>query len=77
MAKVKTIFVGANNSNTNFNELECYFEHYSNNIIITILDVEKSEFPVSIELDKSTAVRLSKELRRQIALIQGEEINNG
>lgn len=77
MAKVKTIFVGANKSSTCFNELECYYEIFSNNIIITILDVYKSEFPVCIELDKSTAVRLSKELRRQIALIQEREINNG
>lgn len=79
MAKVKTIFVGANNSNTCFNELECYYQQGSNNIVIGIYDLNlcKDGTPAFIDLDRSTAIKLSKELRRQIALIQGEEINNG
>lgn len=78
MANTKMLFLGAEGTGTENNELECYC-NVNDDIYITILDNSNPRLPerCSIALDKNTAVKLSRELRRQIALIQGEEINNG
>lgn len=64
MANIRLFFYGTNqNENT---RLEC-FCNASNEISIFIEDVGHSI--ESISLNKETAIRLSRELRKQIALI--------
>jgi hypothetical protein len=78
MANLKTIFLGADGTETEENELEC-FCNISNKISITIFDkaVNNYGYPNVIQLDKNTAIKLSKELRKQISLIEESEVNNG
>jgi Na+-transporting NADH:ubiquinone oxidoreductase subunit NqrF len=78
MANLKTIFLGAKGTGTEENELEC-FCNLSNRISITILDelFNNNGYPSVIELDKNTAIRFSKELKKQISLIEESEVNNG
>jgi predicted ATP-dependent endonuclease of OLD family len=78
MANLKTIFLGAEGTGTEENQLEC-FCNISNKISITIFDesVNNYGYPNVIQLDKNTAIRLSKELRKQIALIEESEVYNG
>ena len=78
MADIKTIFLGAIGSSSEETELECYC-NISNNITISILDknVDNYSYPVITQLSKETAIRLSKELRKQISLIDESEVQNG
>jgi hypothetical protein len=62
---VKLIFYGSDKSETDEEQLRCYC-NINNEIYLSI----NEQF---ICLDKDTAIRLSKELRKQIALIQDEE----
>ena len=69
---VQLIFYGSKASETNEHELKV-FCNSCNDIYISI---EHPEFPASfICLDKSTAIKLSKELRKQIALIEDERLD--
>lgn len=65
MANVKLLFYGTKETNTDETSIEC-FHNITNQVTIKI-DFEDNELVVS--LDKETAIRLSKELRKQIALI--------
>lgn len=68
MANVKLIFQGTERSGTNENELEV-FVNIHNEIV---LDMKEN----LIALDKSTAVRLVRELKKQIGYLESE-VNNG
>ena len=69
---VQLIFYGSKESETNENELKV-FCNSCNEIYISI---ELPDFPASfICLDKSTAIKFSKELRKQIALIEDERLD--
>lgn len=64
---VKLVFYGTSDSGTQENELEL-FVNAKNEIFISIAD---PGYPgTHICLDRETAIKLSKELRKQIALIQ-------
>jgi hypothetical protein len=64
---VKLVFYGTTDSGTYENELEL-FVNAENEIYISITD---PGYPgTHICLDRETAIKLSKELRKQIALIQ-------
>ena len=68
MANVKLLFYGTEKSETENITIECFCN--AHNELCVIID-EGSEFSKRIiVLDKSTAIRFSKELRKQIALIQ-------
>jgi len=67
MGNVRLIFGGAENSGTNDHSLELYV-NYRNELFISI-DMESMP-EAFICLDKSTAIKLSKELRKQIALLE-------
>lgn len=62
---VKLIFYGSEKSETDEEQLRCYC-NINNEIYLSI----NEQF---ICLDKDTAIRFSKELRKQIALIEDEE----
>jgi hypothetical protein len=68
---VKLSFQGIEKSETNQNELECY-RNVNENILILIKDTkcDYGDCRKWIELDKTTAIKLSRELRKQIALIE-------
>jgi hypothetical protein len=67
---VKLVFHGTEESRTNLIALECYVNN-SNKIVVILVDTdcEHDYDQQSIVLDKETAVRLSRELRKQIALL--------
>lgn len=67
MANIKLIFQGTERSKTNENELEV-FVNIHNEIV---LDMKES----LIALDKSTAVRLVRELKKQIGYLESEVYN--
>jgi hypothetical protein len=68
MENVKLIFTGTERSKTSAHEMECYC-NYHKEIYIDIYD--GGDYTSHICLSKETAVRLSKELKKQIALING------
>jgi hypothetical protein len=68
MANVKLIFQGTERSKTDQNELEVFINIY-NEIVI---DMKEN----LICLDKSTSVRLVRELKKQIGYLESE-VNNG
>jgi hypothetical protein len=71
---VKLIFNGSKISKTEDHELKLY----ANNKNEIFVDIDIPEFSNSfIVLDKETAIKLSKELRKQIAIISENEIYNG
>ena len=67
MANVKLIFQGTERSGTDENELEV-FVNIHNEIV---LDMKEN----LIALDKSTAVRLVRELKKQIGFLESEVYN--
>lgn len=67
MANIKLIFQGTERSKTDENELEV-FVNIHNEIV---LDMKES----LIALDKSTAVRLVRELKKQIGYLESEVYN--
>ena len=73
MARFREILYGSEQSNTEDYELQCYLNSYDE-IFITI-DCG-GRYEEHIVLDKSTAIKLSKILRREINKI-GEEEQNG
>jgi hypothetical protein len=73
MANVKLIFQGTERSKTDENELEV-FVNIHNEIV---LDIQReNEYPFYLCLDKPTAVRLVRELKKQIGYLESE-VNNG
>ena len=67
MGNVKLIFAGTEISNTEDHSLQVY-ANYRNELFVSI---EMQDFPEAfICLDKLTAIKLSKELRKQIALLE-------
>lgn len=77
MADIKTIFLGVIGTSSEDTQLECYC-NVSNNITFSILDknVDNYGYPVITQLSKETAIKLSKELRKQISLIEEREVSN-
>lgn len=67
MANIKLIFQGTQRSKTDENELEV-FVNIHNEIV---LDMKES----LIALDKPTAVRLIRELKKQIGYLESEVYN--
>lgn len=64
MANVRLVFNGTQRSETQDSELEI-FANNKNEIFISIED----NYPQHICLDRDTAIRLVKELKRQIGLL--------
>lgn len=71
MANTRLLFYGSKIGNTENHKLEVY-ANLSNEIFIE-MDASDDLHSCFITLDKSTAIKLSKELRRQIALLNNEE----
>ena len=67
---VQLIFYGSSRSETDEYELRCFYNTL-NEIYIGI--DTKSEYETFICLDRETAIKFSKELRKQIALIEDEK----
>lgn len=66
MANVKLLFYGTEKSNTESNTIECFA---NSNGEISIFIEEESRPAVVIALDKETAIRFVKELRKQISIL--------
>lgn len=74
MANTKLIFFGSVKGQTEENSLECF--HNSNNEISFFI---RSNFDNKIDFitfDRSTAIKLHRELKKQISFIT-EEVSNG
>lgn len=67
---VELIFYGSEKSQTNQTQLRC-FCNTRQEIFIGIQEYASPE--IWIALDKKTAIKFSKELRKQIALIEDEK----
>jgi hypothetical protein len=73
MANTKLVFIGTEKSNSEEHELVCY--HNTNNEIY--INISAPDFrDVFICLDKSTAIKLHRELKKQISFIESE-VGNG
>jgi len=73
MANTMLVFYGTEDSGTQETKLMCYKNSY-NNIFIKI---EMDEYePSFICLDKNTAIKLHRELKKHISFLE-EEVNNG
>lgn len=68
MANVKLTFYGSEKSNTTEHSLNCY-SNASDEIFISIDMDNDYPFASFICLDKETAIKLSRELRKQISYI--------
>jgi hypothetical protein len=67
MAKVKLLFYGTEETNTENITLECFYNS-ANEVSIMTNDNDTSN-QLIISFDKETAIRFSRELRKQIALM--------
>jgi hypothetical protein len=74
MARTKLVFYGTDESKTSETELSCYL-NYKNQIFIEIYDKENEYNSGFICLDKSTAIKLHRELKKQISYIQEDGKN--
>ncbi len=74
MANVKLIFQGTEKSNTEKSELQIYANSYNE---LTLGFNKQNEYPLFISLDKITAVRLVRELKKQIGYLDMEGGQNG
>ena len=68
MANVKLVFYGSEKSNTSEHSLNCY-SNSTDEIFISIDMNNDFPFEPFIVLDKETAIKLSRELRKQISHI--------
>lgn len=67
MSNIKTVFMGAENSETENHELQCFANIHDQLYIV----IEMPELPSSfICLDRSTAIKLSKILKAEIAKLE-------
>jgi hypothetical protein len=67
MANVKLIFQGTERSQTDQNELEVFINNFNEIVIVMQENL--------ICLDKSTSVRLVRELKKQIGYLESEVTN--
>ena len=67
MANVRLLFCGTEETNTQNMNVQCFY-NVENELSIKIEDYESKTFKV-ISIDRETAILFSKELRKQIALI--------
>ena len=70
MERIKTIFCSSEKSDVNF-EMEC-FKNARNEIYIQIKNPENEHEFMFICLDRKTAIKFSKLLRREISYIESE-----
>lgn len=73
MANVKLIFQGTEKSKTEKTELEVYVNIHNE---ITLETKRENEYPCFMSLDKMTAVRLVRELKKQIGYLESEVSND-
>jgi len=66
MSNVKLLFCGTTKSETEEHQLECY--HNTNNEIYINISMPNWDYSF-ICLDKSTAIKLHRELKKQISFI--------
>lgn len=74
MADVSIIFKGCLNSSTKENQLEV-FANVSNKITISLFD-PINNYPVIIQLNRETAIKFHRELKKQISFLESE-VENG
>ena len=65
MANVKLLFYGTEKTQTQDVSIQCFY-NVKNEISVVITDKESTEI---ISMDKPTAIKFSRELRKHIALI--------
>ena len=75
MSKTKIIFCSSDLSNVNF-EMECFANH-RNEIYINIYNPDDHQEFGFVCLDKLTAIKFSKHLRSEIALLINSDVKNG
>lgn len=74
MANVKLVFSGTETSRTDEHTLVCYIN--ANNDIF--IEIETNDMVCShICLDRATAIKLHRELKKQISFITESEVNLG
>lgn len=71
----KTVFLSSEKSGVK-HEMECFLND-RNEIFITIFDSENVYDEKFICLDKTTAIKFVKHLKKEIAFLMESEVNNG
>lgn len=66
MANVKLLFYGTETSSTQYTTIECFA---NSNGEISIFVEDESQPASVIVLDKETAIRFAKEIRKQISIL--------
>ena len=70
MPNIKLLFFGSEESQTQEHQLECY-QNQNNNIYLNI-DMDNGWDSSFICLNKSTAIKLHRELKKQISFLKDE-----
>lgn len=73
MSKQRIIFEGTENSGTYASQLEVY-ANKKNEVHISLFNWDILDIPLSICLDRNTAIKLVKQLKREIGKL---EVQNG
>lgn len=74
MANVKLLFNGSEISETEDHELKCFANTHGE----IYINISMPRFMDSfICLDRSTAIKLHRELKKQISFLDSEEVDNG
>lgn len=73
MANVKLVFSGTERSNTDTTDLQC-FATINNEICIDIDNHSDYNYGTHIYLDRSTAIKLHRELKKQISFLENESV---
>lgn len=76
MADISIVFKGALGTSTESAELEV-FANTQNKITLTLKDETSNFYPTIIQLTKPTAIKLHRELKKQISYLKSEEVDNG
>jgi len=77
MANVKLIFQGTEDSKTNEIGLRCYVNTFDEiSIVLEDYDCDHCYNTQSISFDRSTAIKLHRELKKQISFLE-TEVKNG
>ena len=74
MANVKLVFSGTETSRTKEHTLVCYHNAGNDIFIEIVTDSQETSY---ICLDRATAIKLHRELKKQISFITESEVNLG
>ncbi len=76
MSNVKLLFISTGKGGSERETIEVYANE-NDEITIKIADIDLEFNPRFVTLDRQTAIKFCKELKRSIALLNEKEVQNG